>query len=276
MSNNDNWLALGCAILAIILALVGILLPESSSFPSNYPYANLTGIPQIFPYSNLTGVPSSFPYGNLTGVPNVDLMHGLVLWLPFDGVALDKCGYDNDAMVYGASWVGGKYGKALSFDGNNDYAEVPYNESLWGFTSFTVTLWMNPNVATGEHRGLINLKGASLSQYFSLQIWQSKWWCDLVTSTGGTSLYPNSPLPVAGKWAFLSMMWNGSTMRLCVDNIEVSSGARDGVLTSTGNILEIGIYNQVSQPYVGFIDDVRVYNRILSNIEGNALFTLGT
>lgn len=62
---NDDWLVLGCAILAIMLALVGIVLPEQTSMLT-YPYANLTGIPQSFPYGNLTSIPSEVsPYSYL-------------------------------------------------------------------------------------------------------------------------------------------------------------------------------------------------------------------
>ena len=47
-----------------------------------------------------------------------------VLILHFDEgsgtVTKDASGHGNDGTVYGATWVDGKYGKALSFDGMND------------------------------------------------------------------------------------------------------------------------------------------------------------
>lgn len=44
-------------IFALVIALIGLVLPEqTSSFPSSYPYGNLTDVPQTFPYGNLTGV----------------------------------------------------------------------------------------------------------------------------------------------------------------------------------------------------------------------------
>lgn len=69
--SNSNSLIFIIAVLAIALSLIGLILPESStsSFPSTYPYGNLTDVPQTFPYNNLTGYPNTFPYANLTGVP---------------------------------------------------------------------------------------------------------------------------------------------------------------------------------------------------------------
>jgi len=45
--------------------------------------------------------------------------------------ASDSSGHDFDGTIYGASWVTGKYGKALSFDGTNDYVDLDdYSENL--------------------------------------------------------------------------------------------------------------------------------------------------
>ena len=39
-------------------------------------------------------------------------------------VVKDSSGNGNDGTIHGAKWVDGKYGKALSFDGNGDYVEI--------------------------------------------------------------------------------------------------------------------------------------------------------
>ncbi len=46
---------------------------------------------------------------------------GLVGEWHFDGDAKDSSGNGNDGTVYGATFVDGKFGKALSFDGMDDY-----------------------------------------------------------------------------------------------------------------------------------------------------------
>jgi len=56
---------------------------------------------------------------------------GLVAYYSFDDCsAKDLSGNGNDGIIYGAKCVDGKFGKALSFDGVNDYVEVPHDESL--------------------------------------------------------------------------------------------------------------------------------------------------
>ena len=86
----------------------------------------------------------------------------LVLYLKFDEgsgtVAYDSSGYGNNGTLYDANatnddgdtppqWVDGKFGKALSFDGVDDYVEVPDSASLnFGAGSFTVIEWIKVNL----------------------------------------------------------------------------------------------------------------------------------
>jgi ligand-binding sensor domain-containing protein len=73
----------------------------------------------------------------------------LVAWYKFDEgsgtTALDSANGHN-GTVNGATWTAGKVGGALSFDGVNDYVDVPDNPAL-RFTqnsSFTLCAWVNP------------------------------------------------------------------------------------------------------------------------------------
>jgi hypothetical protein len=58
--------------------------------------------------------------------------------------AADSSGYGNTGTLYnGPTWVDGKFGKALSFDGIDDYVEVPYNTNLYpGAGSWTAEAWI--------------------------------------------------------------------------------------------------------------------------------------
>ncbi len=67
------------------------------------------------------------------------------VWL-FDessgNVAIDSSGNKNDGTIHGAKRVNGKFGKALEFDGTNNWVEVPHSDSV-AFekgVSFTITV----------------------------------------------------------------------------------------------------------------------------------------
>jgi len=73
---------------------------------------------------------------------------GLVAEWHFDegsgSVLKDSSGNGNDGVIYGATWVEGKYGKALSFDGVDDYVEVIESKSSRPET-ITIDSWIKLN-----------------------------------------------------------------------------------------------------------------------------------
>ena len=74
---------------------------------------------------------------------------GLVAEWHFDegsgSVLVDSSGNGNDGVINGATWVGGVSGSALSFDGVDDYVEVPHDSSLdFGYGDLSISSWMHP------------------------------------------------------------------------------------------------------------------------------------
>ena len=71
---------------------------------------------------------------------------GLVGWWRFDegsgSVAKDSSGYGNDGTVYGATSVTGKYGQALSFDGQSNNVQIPFNSVLNPTSAITLSTWI--------------------------------------------------------------------------------------------------------------------------------------
>jgi len=58
-------------------------------------------------------------------------------------IVKDTSGNGNDGIIHGATWVDGKYGKALSFDGVNDYVDCGNDESLKiNGNQITVEAWV--------------------------------------------------------------------------------------------------------------------------------------
>ena len=76
---------------------------------------------------------------------------GLVLYLAFDentgNIARDSSGHGNHGSIMGAAWVEGQDGKALQFDGTDDYVEVAYNDMFNLTDAFTLAAWVKPDMA---------------------------------------------------------------------------------------------------------------------------------
>jgi regulation of enolase protein 1 (concanavalin A-like superfamily) len=78
-------------------------------------------------------------------------------------------------------------------------------------------------------------------------------------------------------WTHMAATWDGSTMRLYKNGVEVGSMAKTGTAVATNPDLPMSIGNQPSitdsRPWDGLIDDVRIYNRGLS--EGEVRYLAG-
>jgi hypothetical protein len=58
-------------------------------------------------------------------------------------IVKDSSGNGNDGTIYGAAWAQGKLGKALRFDGSNDYVSVSDHPNLEFSPCITVEAWVN-------------------------------------------------------------------------------------------------------------------------------------
>ena len=80
---------------------------------------------------------------------------GLVAEWHFDegsgSVLKDSSGNGNDGVIHGATWVDGKYGKALRFDGVDDKVKLPYSV-ITGLTDVTSEFWIK---TTDDCAGII-------------------------------------------------------------------------------------------------------------------------
>ncbi|MBI4744175.1 MAG: hypothetical protein HY776_05090, partial [Actinobacteria bacterium] len=87
-------------------------------------------------------------------------------WLFDEGggsTAYDKSSANNNGTIYGATWTQGKYGQALSFDGIDDYMQVPNSTSLNITDQLTAEAWVKlsslGNTQTIINKSVYNLNG---------------------------------------------------------------------------------------------------------------------
>lgn len=90
----------------------------------------------------LAGILLVLVLAGLSAIVQAQSDEGLVAEWHFDEgsgtIAKDESGSGNDGAIYGAKWVEGKFGKALEFDGVDDYVKVPDDDSL---DVTTLSLW---------------------------------------------------------------------------------------------------------------------------------------
>ena len=68
-------------------------------------------------------------------------------------------------------------------------------------------------------------------------------------------------------WTHVAGTYDGTTLRLYVNGVQVGSQAKTGSMPVSANPLQIGGDSIYGQYFPGSIDEVRVYNRALSATE---------
>jgi hypothetical protein len=174
-------------------------------------------------------------------------------------VASDVSGYGNHGSLSGATWTTGKYGSGLAFNGSNALVSVADAASLDLSTGMTLEAWVNPTSTASSWRDVIF---KSVDMYY-LEGASPKGGAPAAGGTFTGPLYGTGVLPILS-WSHLATTYDGATLRLYVNGVQVASRAQTGAIRVSGGTLSIGGNAAFGQYWIGRIDEVRIYNRALS------------
>jgi len=210
-----------------------------------------------------------------------ELNNGLVAFYPFNGNADDESKNGNDGIVNGAILTEDRHGNpdtAYSFDGVDDYIKV--DGSQFNFTeNMTLSIWLKPSTNQLNYACIIDkshthtsneglLKGFNLQQAGNEN--NAYVFHYLCGETSCVYNIKNSIKVGADEWSHIII-----TAELKTGNIEyylngtlLSEYQQPYSIVTNGNLpLIIGNANNSNRYFKGLIDDIRIYNRIISDIE---------
>jgi beta-lactam-binding protein with PASTA domain len=198
---------------------------------------------------------------------------GLVLALGFDEAAgspgaADSSGGGRHGTVTGAATVEGRYGNALSFDGVDDWVTIEGDAGLALGSAMTLEAWIKPTDLNGWRTVLMMENAPSAAYYLYANnpdvnrpaaYFESG--SNLRMITGTTAL----PL---GAWRHLAATYDGTNMKIYVNGTLMRTVLRAGPINAGNGPMRIG-GNTIwpAEFFQGVIDEVRVYNRALSDTE---------
>jgi hypothetical protein len=193
----------------------------------------------------------------------------LVGWWMFDDgsgtVAKDSSGKGNDGTLNGGpQWVSGYSGGALKFDGTDDYVDCGNDASL-DLTAWTIAFWVN--VAQNKDYNAFVVKGLDAAENYEVLGFANGSMHFPIAMAGGTRTYVNTAagIIVAGEWAHFAYSYSSTTgRRLYKDGSLVYSDAPSGTPQPTTEPLTIGNERPMTRFTDGTMDDVRIYNRVLT------------
>jgi len=219
-------------------------------------------------------------YGVVYGAADSNLIAYWRLDETGGSTAEDSAG-SNDGTVYGAQWTDGYFGGALNFDGDGDYVRIPPII----LDDFTISFWVTTEQDPPDSSQWYN--GAGLVDAEKRNV-HNDWGTSLIDD-GKVAFGIGNPdttikslsLINDGTWYFVTATRekNSGEIVLYINSLKESEGIAN---TQTLNGIDyIGIGNNSSDVrdndewFEGVIDDVRIYNRVLSAGEIEQLYEEG-
>jgi len=230
----------------------------------------LMGIVFILPQSLLPSPPASM-------VLNLLLNEGA-------GVsAYDSSGNANNADINGmgvnVSWVNAVNKTGLYFKGGNSFATIQDSASLKPVKNISVSVWINVEKFPTSGVAYIVDKSSPNSGYeLNLDYGGNINWYVFTDGSYGTA---GTYLPFSeykGSWHLVTTVYNGSILKIYVDGerstYSYASHFKTGAIVANTEPLAIGAINDAvkSAFFTGKLDNVRIWNRVLSDSEIRNMF----
>jgi hypothetical protein len=210
------------------------------------------------------GVPVSVAEG--TGI------YGLIAAYGFDEAegedVHDATGGGHDTTLAGQSWVRGKFGHALEFSGN--FLTVDSSERLELTDAMTISAWVMPS-RSFEGPALIAEKWATDWQESYVFLAGTESDRSVVGFQSDTFEWfvldsePGAPPP--GSWTHVTTTYDGSRLKLYLDGDLVGARDASGSILTGPLPLFIGGNDRGDGLFPGRIDELRIYDRALSESE---------
>lgn len=234
---------------------------------------------------------------NLTIIQSISqnsLDSGLVAYYPFTGNAGDSSTNSNNPVYNNAKLTADRFGNpnsAYYFDGQSSYMQIANNPTINFNKSMSICFWMKP---MGFYTGLcfnnmLISKGIDDNPPYNAGNYSVRFadyvnGCNSLKDSTKEYLYGPDGLPASNanqkvqtnKWYLVVYTTNGVNSSLYINNKLCHTIALPSSISSFTNQFDLyfGKFNNSSYPYwfKGVMDDIRIYNRGLSEEEVNSLY----
>ncbi len=181
-------------------------------------------------------------------------------------------------LTAGPTWSVGQFGGAVNFDGTDD--EIQVSDYVYATTALSLSLWVN-DAANGRAQSYLAQWSGGQHAFSLSHFSDNKYYLDVAGTGGGdiffssTSTYTTDTL---GVWRHIVGVYRGTA------GATILAMYRDGILIpgSVTGTIPASLFNS-NQPIQigaegtnswcqGKIDEVRIYNRVLSSDEIQSLY----
>src|SRR3989344_5317802 len=171
-------------------------------------------------------------------------------------------------------------GQVLSFDGVNDYISVPVSSGSplsLSTQTFSFSLWTymkdtSPRTQLFIFRGKNGVAwGSYIFSYGGTECLENNGKYYFGFRTGGGSCAAKNVMStgsaITNQWVHLAGVYDGSNLKLYINGVLNNSASASGMPYNSGSAMYIGSDSGTRGTVNGKLDEIKIYNRVLSDTE---------
>lgn len=201
-----------------------------------------------------------------------DLNSGLVAYYPFNGNANDESGNGINGTVTGATLSSDRFGiinKAYYFDGIND--GINYGAVTIPINNFSASLWFNPKAYENSDELLYNSDGSSGFNIY-LQSGYVIRFIIVASSSSSNNISLDLGSTTLNRWNNVVVTSENGVIKIFINGVLRATQTGVGGVNSLNTLHSGYDYGVNSYFFNGYLDDIRMFNRILSESEITSLY----
>jgi hypothetical protein len=190
---------------------------------------------------------------------------GMVSWWKGEGNASDFAGSNNGTLAGGVGFADGKIGQAFSFDGADDYVDVPALTTSNFPAAFTIGGWVKVNTLPGDIAVLAGMPGA-----YQLDVRST----GVVTFGNSGAMVDSISALAAGSWYHVAATFESENINIYINGVLDKAGTTT-TYAGEERPFQIGGFGGYGGFFNGLIDELVVSNRALTADEILAIYEAG-
>lgn len=217
-----------------------------------------------------------------------DLLEGLVLNMPLDEgdgketKDMSENGFTG-AIAGNAKWVEGKFGDALEFSASSDFVEIADDKAFHIEDEITQAAWVKLNRLPGAHAIIFGTRagggarhigfGYGMNPSNGLKVWTNG------AGGGFKDINDNATKLQPGEWyhlAYTHSSDNNGKVKIYVNGEVTLDNDSGNPVAPAGVTSRIQIGTWAGEAWPGVVDEVRLWNRVLSDAEIKEAMNLGS
>ncbi|NQT71779.1 MAG: putative Ig domain-containing protein [Chloroflexi bacterium] len=182
----------------------------------------------------------------------------------------DGSTYSNSGnFVNDPQWTTGRFGTAINFDGTSKSVDISDDESLDITGEITLEAWVN-SLSTGGYHAIVHKRADEVANYY-MGLWQGSNVYFRFYNNGTEYHHETTSNPITtGNWHHVAVTFNeaNNTVKIYVDGEqEYIDSSETGTMQTNDLPAQIGYISESLYAFNGSIDEVKIWNRALSQNE---------